>query len=296
MELKEKIKLLTRAYGVSGDEFAVSKIAAELMAPYVDRVEIDDFGNVTGYRSCGVPGAKKLLLDAHIDQIGFMVTDVTEEGFLRFIAMGVDQRMLLGSELRVLTKNHGDILGVVAAMPPHMQKAGDQKKSVPISEMVVDIGMTGDRAREMVQVGDYMVFAAEPFDMLSGGLCSKALDDRACLVCILHALELMKDKPLQVDLGDGADISIGSNSHPGFARKVVEICRAKQVPHRVDACPSASGTNAWTMQMMQSGICTLVISLPLKYMHSPVEVLRMKDVDSVGRCLAEFAMSFDGRL
>lgn len=343
MELKEKIKLLTRAYGVSGDEFAVSKIAAELMAPYVDRVEIDDFGNVTGYRSCGVPGAKKLLLDAHIDQIGFMVTDVTEEGFLRFIAMGVDQRMLLGSELRVLTKHHGDILGVVAAMPPHMQKAGDQKKSVPISEMVVDIGMTGDRAREMVQVGDYMVFAAEPFDMLSGGLCSKALDDRACLVCILHALELMKDKPLQVDLivtattkeemgghgaqacayrenpdfaiaidvthartadapnvlkelGDGADISIGSNSHPGFARKVVEICRAKQVPHRVDACPSASGTNAWTMQMMQSGICTLVISLPLKYMHSPVEVLRMKDVDSVGRCLAEFAMSFDGRL
>ena len=70
MELNEKIKLLTRAYGVSGDEFAVSKIAAELMAPYVDRVEIDDFGNVTGYRSCGVPGAKKLLLDAHLDEIG----------------------------------------------------------------------------------------------------------------------------------------------------------------------------------------------------------------------------------
>lgn len=343
MELKEKIKLLTRAYGVSGDEFRVSKIAAELMAPYVDRVETDAFGNVTGYRSCGIPGAKKLMLDAHIDQIGFMVTEITEEGFLRFLAMGVDERMLLGSELRVLTKTRGDILGVVAAMPPHMQRPGDQKKSVPIREMVVDIGMTGEEAKAAVQVGDYMVFAAEPFDLLSGELCSKALDDRACLVCILHALELMQGKPLAVDvivcattkeemgghgaqacayrempdyaiaidvthartgdapqvlkeLGDGADISIGSNSRPAFAKKVIEICRAKQVPHRLDACPSASGTNAWTMQMMQAGVCTLVVSLPLKYMHSPVEVLRMKDVDSVSRCLAEFAMSFDGRL
>ena len=87
MELKDKIKRLTNAYGVSGDEFRVSEIAAELLKPYVDKVGIDRFGNVTGYKSCGVPGAKKLLLDAHIDQIGFMITEVTDGGFLRFIGM-----------------------------------------------------------------------------------------------------------------------------------------------------------------------------------------------------------------
>ena len=67
MTLADKIKKLTNAYGVSGDEFRISKIAKELMEPYCDRVEIDDFGNVFGYRDCGIPGAKTILQDAHID-------------------------------------------------------------------------------------------------------------------------------------------------------------------------------------------------------------------------------------
>ena len=102
MTLKDKIKTLGNAYGVSGDEFAVAKIAAELLEPYVDRVEIDEFGNVSGYKSCGKPGAKTLMLDAHIDEIGFLVTGITEEGFLRFLGMGVDPRMLPGSTLNVI--------------------------------------------------------------------------------------------------------------------------------------------------------------------------------------------------
>ena len=68
MTLADKIKKLTEAYGVSNDEHRVSKIAAELMEPWCDRVEIDPFGNVFGYRDCGIPGAKTVLLDAHIDQ------------------------------------------------------------------------------------------------------------------------------------------------------------------------------------------------------------------------------------
>ena len=69
MNLAEMIKKLTCAYGVSGDEFRVSRIAAEMMKPYFDRVDIDDFGNVLGRKDCGIPGAKTLLLDAHIDNI-----------------------------------------------------------------------------------------------------------------------------------------------------------------------------------------------------------------------------------
>ena len=93
MELMETIARLTAANGVSGDEFSVSAIAAQLLEPYVDRVETDHLGNVIGYRSCGKPGAKKLMLDAHLDQIGFVITEVMEEGFCRFIGMGVDQRI-----------------------------------------------------------------------------------------------------------------------------------------------------------------------------------------------------------
>lgn len=342
MELKDKIKRLTNAYGVSGDEFRVSEIAAELLRPYVDRVETDRFGNVTGYRSCGIEGAKKLLLDAHIDQIGFMVTEITDTGFLRFIGMGVDQRMLPGGELTVLTAK-GPIPGIVAALPPHLQKAGDNKKSIPISDMVVDIGMTGEQAKKAVRVGDYMTFRGDTFELQGDHLCGRAMDDRACFCCILHALELLQGKELPVDLiicastkeemgghgaqavsyrempdwavaidvchartgdapevqpklGDGPVITIGSNSRPKLAKKAMEVARAKEIPFLTDAAPAATGTNAWTMQMMQEGIATLVLSLPLKYMHSPVEVLRMKDVKNVGRLLAELTLSMDGRM
>jgi len=345
LELKDKVKLLTNAYGVSGDEFRVSKIAADLLRPYVDRVEIDEFGNVSGYKSCGIPGAPKLMLDAHIDQIGFLVTDVTDEGFLRFMGMGVDQRMLLGSELTVMTQKHGNILGIVAAIPPHLQKPGDNTKSVPISEMVVDIGMTGEQAKKVVHVGDYMTFHNETMELLGGAVCGRAMDDRACFCGILHALELLQGKPLAVDiialastkeevgglgaearawrelpeyaiaidvchaitadatpdqttheLGKGPVISIGSNSRPNFAKRVMEVARAKEIPYQCAAVPAQSGTNAWDMQLAQNGVCTLVISLPLKYMHSPVEVLRMNDLENTGKLLAEFVQGFDGRL
>lgn len=343
MTLADKMKKLTNAYGVSGDEFRISKIAAELMVPYCDRVEIDDFGNVLGYRDCGIPGAKTVMLDAHIDQIGFLITEVTDEGFLRFTTVGgVDQRMLLGSELTVLTKK-GPILGIVAAIPPHLQKAGDNKKSVPIPEMVVDIGMTGEQAKKVVRVGDYMAFANDALELQGDALCGKAFDDRACLVCLLHAMELLQGKHLAVNvvvsastkeetgfqggisagfkvqpdyaiavdvthartgdapqvivkLGDGPNVDMGSNSSPKFAKRVIEVARAKQIPHIVTSCPAGSGTNAWPIQMQGQGVTTLVVSLPLKYMHSPVEMLRMSDVKNVGKLLAAFIENFDGRL
>ena len=343
MSLADKIKKLTNAYGVSGDEFRISKIAAEMMAPYCDRVEIDDFGNVLGYRDCGIPGAKTVMLDAHIDQIGFLITEVTEEGFLRFTTVGgVDQRMLLGSELTVLTKK-GPILGIVAAIPPHLQKDGDDKKSVPIPEMVVDIGMTGEQAKKVVRVGDYMAFANDAMELQGDALCGKAFDDRACLVCLLHTMDLLQGKPLAVNvvvsastkeetgfqggisagfkvqpdyaiavdvthartgdapqvivkLGDGPNVDMGSNSNPKFAKRVIEVARAKQIPHIVTSCPAGSGTNAWPIQMQGQGVTTLVVSLPLKYMHSPVEMLRMSDVKNVGKLIAAFIETFDGRL
>ena len=343
MTLADKIKKLTNAYGVSGDEFRISKIAAEMMAPYCDRVEIDDFGNVLGYRDCGIHGAKTVMLDAHIDQIGFLITEVTEEGFLRFTTVGgVDQRMLLGSELTILTKK-GPILGIVAAIPPHLQKDGDDKKSVPIPEMVVDIGMTGEQAKKVVRVGDYMAFANDAMELQGDALCGKAFDDRACLVCLLHTMDLLQGKPLAVNvvvsastkeetgfqggisagfkvqpdyaiavdvthartgdapqvivkLGDGPNVDMGSNSNPKFAKRVIEVARAKQIPHIVTSCPAGSGTNAWPIQMQGQGVTTLVVSLPLKYMHSPVEMLRMSDVKNVGKLIAAFIETFDGRL
>ncbi len=345
MELKDKVKALSNARGVSGDEHRISELVCDLMRPYVDSVHVDDFGNVTGYRSCGIDGAPKIMLDAHIDQIGFMVTGVTDEGFVRFTAMSVDPRMLLGSELYILSKKHGAVYGIVATLPPHLQRPGDNQKALPVDEMVLDIGMDAAEAKKVVHVGDFAVFANEAIDLLGGAVAGQAMDDRACLCCILHAMDLLQDKPLAVDiivlastkeevggygamartyheqpdfaiaidvthavtadstpeqtthqLGGGPVIGIGSNSRPNFARRMIELARAKKIPHQLQAIPAHSGTNAWGMQMMREGVCTLVLSLPLKYMHSPVEMLRMSDVEHTGKLLAHFLQDFEGRL
>lgn len=341
--MKETIRQLTHLYGVSGDEFRVSKLAAEMMKPLCDRVEIDDFGNVYGWRDAEKQGAKTVQLDAHIDQIGFIITDVTDEGFLRFAPVGgVDQRMLLGSELTVLNRDGQERLGVVAAMPPHLQKAGEQKNSVPIADMALDVGMDGEQAKEVFHVGDFAAFANDMLELQGDAICGKAFDDRACLGCLLYALDLLRDKKLPVNvvltastkeetgfeggiatahrvhpdygiavdvthartadapsvrsrLGDGAVVSLGSNSRPDMAEAAMEVARAKRITHLADECASASGTNAWPMQMQQEGVKTLVISLPLKYMHSPVELIRMSDVEAVGKLVAEYVLSLEGR-
>ena len=342
MELKDKMKTLLNAYGVSGEEMGVSRIAAQMLEGLVDQVEIDTFGNVTGSRLSGVPGAKKLLLDAHLDQVGFLITGVTEQGFLRFTSIGVDPRMLVGSRLTVLSHSHGPMPGVVASLPPHIQ-TGEQNSATPISEMAIDVGLCAEEVKKRIQVGDYAAFAGDAFDMQGDTVCGKSMDDRACFTSLLYALELLKDKPLKVDLqvvgsvqeevgckggliracairpdiavavdvthaktpdnkpgdrantlGGGPVISIGAQSNPLLARRMLELARAKKIPHQVDAVPMSSGTNAHTMQTASEGTRTVVLSLPLRYMHTPVETLRMCDVKNLGALLKEFVLSFDG--
>lgn len=338
--LTEKIKKLTHELGVSGDEMRVSAIAADMLREYTDDVTIDDFGNVVGIISCGKENAPKLMLDAHIDQIGFIVTEVTDDGFLRFMSIGVDQRMLPGSEVVVLTKT-GNIRGIIGSVPPHLQKAGDSSSSIPIADMAVDIGMSGEMAKQTVSVGDYMTFYGDGFVLGEDRFCSKALDDRACFVCILHALELLRGAKLNVDLivsasikeevgcqgapftayryrpdfaiaidvahaktsdapevvnelGKGPIIEIGYNSRPELAQLIIKAAKDNNIPYQLSPVPAGSGTNAWTIQPVGEGVCTLVLSLPLKYMHSPVEVMHLSDAENLGKLICEFVKSFEG--
>ena len=118
--------------GPSGYERPVAQAAKELLAPLVDETWMDRLGNVIGVRRCGKPGAKKLLLDAHLDEIGLVVTG-HKDGFLRFGTIGgVDPRMLPDRELTILTDPPR--LGVVACLPPHVLSAEDREKAPPIQE------------------------------------------------------------------------------------------------------------------------------------------------------------------
>lgn len=335
LDIKSTLERLCALGAPSGFESPAASVAAELLRPFVDEVAIDRLGSVIGVRRCGKPGAKKLLLDAHLDEIGLIVIGI-EDGFLRFRAIGgVDPRMLPDRELTVLTDP--PIFGLVSCLAPHVQKPGDSDKSVAIEDLFVDIGMSQEEAVKAVPIGTPMVYRGGCFVLGEGSMCGKAMDDRACFVTLLRAAELLNEKDLDVDLyimgstreeigGAGAKagtfaidpdwcvavdvthgktpdapkdralellggpaIGVGPNMTRALTERMVEKAKANKIPYQLEVMTGSSGTNGWGMQISREGVATSVLSLPLKYMHTPIEVLALEDMEMVARLLAVFA-------
>ena len=179
MNTLECLKTLCQTGGPSGYEAPVADLAAQLLTPWMDEVWTDRLGNVIGLRRCGKPNAKKLLLDAHLDQIGLMVTGA-EDGYLRFTTIGgVDPRMLPDREVTILTQPPR--LGVIACLPPHVLSAEDREKAPALGEYYVDTGLSQETVEREIPVGTPMVFRESFLELAGGKICSGALDDRACL-------------------------------------------------------------------------------------------------------------------
>lgn len=335
MNLEETLGTLCALTGPSGFEQQVAARAVSLMRPLLDDAWVDRFGNAIGVRTCGKPGARKLLLDAHLDEIGLIVTGV-EDGFLRFRTIGgVDPRMLPDRELTVMTQP--PILGVVACMPPHVLKKKDMDKSIPIPELRVDVGMTQEQAEAAVPVGTPMAFRGGCTPLGKEQICGKSMDDRSCFVTLLRAAEILKNRNLDVDLylmgstreevsgagamagtfavhpdacvavdvthaetpdsgsanrgcrlGGGPAVGVGPNMTRWMTERMLAKSKAENIPCQIEVMGGHTGTNGWHMQIRREGIPTSVVSLPLKYMHTPIETLSLADVEQVARLLAAF--------
>ena len=327
--MRQALERLCTCTAPSGFEGPAAAVAAELLRPLVDEVSIDRMGNVLGVRRSKTPGAPKLLLDAHLDEIGLIVTGV-EDGFLRFRSIGgVDPRMLPGRELVVLTDP--PLRGLVAC-----PAGGDENKSVPLNELYVDVGLSQEEAERAVPVGTPMVYRAGCFPLGEDQMCGKSMDDRACFVTLLRAAELLHDKELDVelhimgstreevsgagavvgtwavapdfcvavdvthgktpdgpadktfDLGGGPAIGVGPNMTRWMTERMIDKAREHSIPYQLEIMSGHTGTNGWEMQISREGVATSVLSLPLKYMHTPVETLSLADMEGVAQLLAAF--------
>ena len=327
--MRQALERLCTCTAPSGFESPAAAVAAELLRPLVDEVSIDRMGNVLGVRRSKTPGAPKLLLDAHLDEIGLIVTGV-EDGFLRFRSIGgVDPRMLPGRELVVLTDP--PLRGLVAC-----PAGGDENKSVPLNELYVDVGLSQEEAERAVPVGTPMVYRAGCFPLGEDQMCGKSMDDRACFVTLLRAAELLRDKELDVELhilgstreevsgagavvgtwavapdfcvavdvthgktpdgpadktfelGGGPAIGVGPNMTRWMTERMIAKAREHGIPYQLEIMSGHTGTNGWEMQISREGVATSVLSLPLKYMHTPVETLSLADMEGVAQLLAAF--------
>ena len=339
--IREQLETLCAIPMVTGFECTHADAVRALFAPLCDEIETDAFGNVIGLRRCGKPGAKTVLLDAHLDQIGFVVTQVLDGGFLRFAPVGgVDPRMLLGAEVEIGFERR---YGIISCTPPHLMQAGEEDKAAPIHEMLIDTGLQD--AKAVIAVGTPIWFPAQAEQMRGlarDAITGPSLDDRAGVTAIARALAQLQKEDLQVDVaillsvqeevtalgatigtfrirpdyaiavdvshaktpdapgefefGGGVMIGIGPNMNRPLSQALIRTAKAEGMDYQIEIMEGNTGTNAWEMQIVAGGTATAILSIPLRYMHTPIETIQLSDVQSVADLIYHFLRSFDGEV
>lgn len=194
--MRKLIKQLSDLRGISGFEYRLNNEIKKMLEPYADEVRTDALGNVIAIKRCGKENAPSVMVEAHCDEIGLMVTSVTKEGFITFANVGgVDPRILPSLEVTV----HGrrDIFGVVGIKPAHLLEDG---KSVKIRDMAIDTGLSADEVKELVSVGDSITIAQSVGKIGSRQWSGKTLDDRASLAAVIQLMKNLKNAQLFADV------------------------------------------------------------------------------------------------
>lgn len=177
------LKKLCLLNGISGDEHKVCDFIIEQIKDYADVISVDNLGNLLVYKKGKNKPQNKLMLSAHMDEVGLMVTDITSSGYIKFDEVGgIDKRILLGKEVGI---GSGNISGVIGVKPIHLAK-GDESSEIPsLSDMYIDIGADSrEEALKHISYGDSINFISE-FTETDDRIISKALDDRfGCFVLI----------------------------------------------------------------------------------------------------------------
>ena len=216
-EFLENLKALCALDGVSGDEDRVRDFIRRQAEPWAETVRTDALGNLIVHKRGRRPAGNKLLLCAHMDEVGLIVTRATEDGFLRFdFVGGVDRRVALGKPVVLGPEK---IPGVIGMKAIHMLSAEERKKVPKTEALYLDIGAADkEEALSKVPLGTYGAFVGEPEELGDGLLKAKAIDDRVGCAILLELLK--EDLPLDVTFAFTAQEEVGTRGAFGAAFSV----------------------------------------------------------------------------
>ena len=340
METEKLLLELSALSGTSGRENAVTDYLSGLLAPY-GKVQRMPLGSVVCTVREPPQGKAHILLEAHMDEIGLLVTYIEDSGFLRVAPIGgMDRRVLLAARVNVHTQT-GLLNGVICSVPPHLNTDGE-KHNKKVEELYIDIGCDKETAQKKVKPGDRVTLHAYPRKIFGNCVSGKALDDRAGCVAVLFALELLSKANLDCGLsvlfssmeevgGQGAktaayaiapthavsvDVSfahtpdlpkeksgkMGEGPMIGFApilsdelsRTLADVAKREGIPYQYEAMGGRTGTNADKIASSGAGVKAALVSVPQKFMHMPIEVVELSDVENTGRLLAAITKELGG--
>ncbi len=198
MNTKELIQVLSQASGVSGHEEEVSRMIEDYLKEYSDEVKKDTLGNVIAFKK-GTKGCCKIMLAAHMDEIGLMVKDIDKNGFIRFTNIGgVDQRTLLCQEVTIHGKEK--VYGIIGVKPPHLTTDEERGKALTIDQLMVDTGYTKEELEEKITIGDIITIRRSLTSLKNNWVAGKALDDRVGVAVLYACLKELQDLKHQADV------------------------------------------------------------------------------------------------
>jgi endoglucanase len=322
----------------TGFEAPGQRVWAAYARRFADRVEHDAYG--TAWATLDGAGdaaaAPRLMLDAHVDEIGYMVHHITDDGFLHLTRVGGSDRAIArGQRVRILG-DEGEVLGVVGNTAIHLRDRSGTQSIPKVHELFVDIG-ADDREAVLargVRVGHPMVMDVAPVMLTDTRVTARAIDNRLGGFIIARTLEeLADDRPLatvmatnsvqeeigghgaqmityrlqpdvalafdvthatdspgideakhgRVKMGGGPAITHGTSTHPAVVQRLMDVAEAEGIPLQHESSDRRTGTDTDSIFKVRGGVPSALVSVPLRYMHSTVEVVDLGDVQ---QCIA----------
>jgi putative aminopeptidase FrvX len=330
------LKELSEARGVSGHENAVREIILDAIKGTVDEHRVDALGNLIALKKGTGKSRRKVMVAAHMDEIGLMIVLMEKEGSLRFRPVGgIDDRVLLAKKVLI---GDNKVPGVIGSKPVHLLEPKQRQQVVRVAEMSIDIGASSkEEAERLVKVGDYATFDIA-FSELGGGLRAvkgKAFDDRAGCAVLIELLKesypfdfyaaftvqeevglrgakvagysiapdvafvlegtVCDDMPKKKDISPTTTVGLGPAitvmdrsviADPRLVDLLVKTAEENGIPYQFKQ-PNMGGTDAGAIHLTRAGVPSAVVAVPSRYIHSPVTLLSLNDLDNEVRLMHE---------
>jgi endoglucanase len=254
--MEELLKQLTEAGGVSGHEFEIRRLIRDLIADYVDEWRVDPMGNLLAMKKGAAADGLRVMIDAHMDEVGLMITGVDRDGTLRFTGVSASARVLPGTVVQVGRKK---LTGVIGLRPIHLLKDNQVKSPVKMDALRIDIGAKSkEQASNKVSPGDVAAFVTE-YEELGQTAIGKAFDNRAgCAVLVellrrdRYPFDLLAAFTVQEEVGlRGAKVAAFSLKPD--AALVLECTPAYDLPNDRDVSPNVSLGKGPSIYVMDAG-------------------------------------------
>jgi putative aminopeptidase FrvX len=334
LSLNDNLEKLSNACGVTGRETHVRELLSQLLKPYADEIQVDRMENVIAVKK-GKPKKPKIMLAAHMDEVGLMVKTITKDGFIQFAKMGgIDDRVLLAQKVMVYGKN-ATFPGIIGSKPPHIQKEEDRKKIISADDLFIDVGATSreDASNMGIAVGDSVGFDIKYVKLGKDTVVGKAFDNRAGCITMVEAMRLLEKTECTVcavgtvqeevglrgaaaaafgvdpDLAIALDVTIAGDvpgvreydttvkmgkgpaftisdsgliTPPRILRWLIDTAQEHNIPYQIESGLLGS-TDAARISITRQGIPCGNISIPTRYIHAPVGMLNLADIENAAK-------------